>query len=82
MAKSRRSIDSPFFAPDEAADYLRIAASTLEHYRAHGTGPPYRKHGHRILYHRDELDAWSQGRKYHSTGAVPPQPATQLRAQK
>lgn len=64
----RPSIESPFLYGEEAAEYLRLSGRTLEYYRIHGGGPPYRKHGNRVVYHRSDLDAWSQGRKYHSTG--------------
>ena len=32
---------------------------TLENMRWQGTGPKFRKHGGRIVYHRDELKQWS-----------------------
>lgn len=49
-----------FFTTPEAAEYLRLAPKTLEKYRVTGDGPPFRKHGRRVLYHREELDAWSE----------------------
>lgn len=56
-----------FFTTTEAAEYLRLSAKTLEKYRVTGDGPPFRKHGRRVLYHRDELDAWSEEQTRRST---------------
>ncbi len=66
----RPSIESPFLYAEEAASYLRLSDRTLEFYRTHGGGPAYRKHGHRVVYHRAELDSWSAARKYTSTGGA------------
>jgi hypothetical protein len=41
-----------------AADYCGLAASTLEKLRVSGGGPAYIKLGRRVVYHRDDLDAW------------------------
>ena len=51
---------SPFMTPHEAAIYLRLSPRTLDNMRQRGTGPIYTKHGGRIVYHRDDLVAWSQ----------------------
>lgn len=42
----------------EAADYLRLAKSTLAKLRCIGGGPPYVQLGRRIAYRRADLDAW------------------------
>ncbi|MEM6585577.1 MAG: helix-turn-helix domain-containing protein [Pseudomonadota bacterium] len=55
---------SPFLNVEEAADYLGLTRSTLDHYRWAGGGPEYRKHGGRVLYHVDELNAWSENGRY------------------
>jgi hypothetical protein len=53
----------------EAADYLRLKKHTLENMRWQGTGPPFRKHGGRVFYHRAELKQWSdQARRRSSSG--------------
>lgn len=70
MAGTQKSPESPFLYAAEAALYLRLSERTLEYYRIYGGGPVYRKHGNRILYHRADLDGWSQGRKYTSTGGA------------
>ncbi|MGI9375929.1 MAG: helix-turn-helix transcriptional regulator [Tsuneonella suprasediminis] len=48
---------SPFLRAQEAADYLGLTRSTLEHYRWIGGGPSYRKHGGLVFYHIDDLSA-------------------------
>lgn len=57
---------------EEAADELRLKKHTLENMRWQGTGPPFRKHGGRVFYHRAELRAWSaQSRRRSSSGQRP-----------
>lgn len=60
-------IASPFFNADEAASYLRVSLRALENFRAGGDGPPYRKHGGRVVYHKDDLDRWSARRRFRSS---------------
>src|SRR5678815_1914772 len=60
---------SPFLTIAEAAELLRLKKHTLDNMRWQGTGPPFRKHGGRIFYHRDELTEWSKnGRRKSSSG--------------
>lgn len=60
---------SPFMTVDEAAHFLKLTRKTLDNFRWAGGGPKYRKHGGRVLYHRDELDSWSRAREYNNTGS-------------
>ncbi|MEM7729327.1 MAG: helix-turn-helix domain-containing protein [Pseudomonadota bacterium] len=53
---------SPFMTVEEAADYLRMKVSTLDAMRWRHEGPNYRKHGAKVLYHRDDLEHWSRSR--------------------
>jgi excisionase family DNA binding protein len=53
---------SPYFTPAEAAAYLRMEKSTLNAMRWRREGPNWRKHGGKVLYHRDALDRWSLSR--------------------
>lgn len=55
---------SPYLNAIEAANYLRISRRALQSYRINGEGPAYRKHGARVVYHRDDLDRWSGKRRY------------------
>jgi len=55
-------INSPYLTAEEAAEYLRLEARTINNMRWRGEGPNFRKHGGKVIYHRDDLDEWSQGR--------------------
>jgi hypothetical protein len=66
MSRQRRS---PFLTIAETAELLRLEKHTLDNMRWQGTGPPFRKHGGRIFYHRDEVIEWSKsGRRKSSSG--------------
>ena len=59
---AERKIDSPYYTPDEAAKYLRLEESTLNAMRWRKEGPPFRKHGGKVVYHREALEDWSRER--------------------
>jgi excisionase family DNA binding protein len=42
----------------EAAELLRAPVATLRYWRHLGTGPASFRLGRRVLYRRDDLDAW------------------------
>ena len=63
----KKSVTTPYLTAQEAAAYLRLKRSTIDHYRCSGAGPKYRKHGGRIAYHIDDLDAWSKSKSYNNT---------------
>ena len=52
---------------EEAAEFLRLKRSTLDHYRCEGRGPIYRKHGARVFYPKPDLIRWSERNSYAST---------------
>ena len=58
---------SPFLTTQEAASYLRISARTMENWRWSNDGPEYRKHGGTVVYHLEDLNAfstvWNKSRK-------------------
>lgn len=58
----------PFLNTRQSAHYLGLSARYLEHMRAHGTGPVFRRHGRFVVYHIGDLDAWSQSRSSASSG--------------
>jgi len=58
---------SPFLNVEEAAAYLRLKKRTLDNMRWQGVGPRFRKHGGCVVYHRDDLKAWSEGARRRST---------------
>jgi hypothetical protein len=55
--------DNPFLTIDETAELLRVNRRTLDNLRWQGDGPPFRRHGGRIVYHRDDVLAWSERRR-------------------
>ncbi len=65
---------SPFLNLSEAAAFLRLYPRTLDNMRQRGTGPLYSKHGSRIVYHRDDLVAWSNERRRRTTTEKEPRP--------
>jgi phage terminase Nu1 subunit (DNA packaging protein) len=58
---------SVFLTVAEAAELLRLKKRTLDNMRWQGTGPPFRKHGGRIFYHRDELIEWPRNSRRKSS---------------
>lgn len=50
-----------------AGQYLGLSPRTMEKMRVRGDGPPFRKHGNRVVYDIDDLDAWSEDRRRTST---------------
>ena len=52
---------------EDAAQYMGLATLTLAKMRLTGDTPPFFKVGRRVLYDRDELDAWLAQRKRRST---------------
>jgi len=58
---------SPFFNTLEASEFLRVKKRTLENMRWQGNGPVFRKHGGTVVYHRDDLVQWSEGKCRDST---------------
>jgi hypothetical protein len=57
---SSARLQSPFYTPVQAADFIKLSWRTLERMRRNGEGPAFRKHGRYIRYHIDDLEAWSQ----------------------
>jgi hypothetical protein len=62
----------PLFEPGAystplAADYLGLSPATLETLRIRGGGPPFSKLGRRVVYRREDLDAWLALRRRKST---------------
>jgi len=50
---------TPYFLEIEAANYLRMDIRTLRNHRNGNTGPAFRRHGGTLIYHENDLDAWS-----------------------
>ena len=47
---------------DEAAKILGLAPSTLAKLRLSGNGPVYCKLGRRVVYRKEDLEAWLESR--------------------
>jgi len=60
-----------FLNSKQAAEYLGLKPNTLAKMRVFGNGPKYRKHGFRVLYALDDLNAWSEASSRRSTSEIP-----------
>src|SRR3546814_13066185 len=49
----------PFLNTRQAGHYLGLTPRHLERLRAQGRGPNFRRHCRSVVYHIDDLDAWS-----------------------
>jgi excisionase family DNA binding protein len=58
---------SKYLTPPEAAQYIRLSASTLAKLRLYGGGPPFIRIGRAVRYSRAELDTYMQARIARST---------------
>lgn len=50
------------YSTPDAAAYLNLSVSTLEVWRCLGKGPRYCKIGRRVIYRREDLDAFLASR--------------------
>ena len=53
---------SPYLNTAQAAHYLGISVRSMQRMRARAKGPIPRRHARMVLYHIDDLQAWSSGR--------------------
>lgn len=73
MSTSLPANMSPLLTPEEAADYLRSNARTLERWRVVGSGPRFCKIGRVVRYHLEDLDQFvAQQRREHTTASAAP----------
>jgi excisionase family DNA binding protein len=56
-----------YLTTEEAAEFLRLSARTLEKHRSTGVGPRYRKFGRRVCYTIADLEAWAEARNFAMT---------------
>lgn len=57
-----------YLTTEQAAEYTKLAASTLTKKRLYGDGPPYLRPGlRRIIYKKADLDAWLESHRRTST---------------
>lgn len=53
---------SPYLNARQAAFFLKMSPRTLQRLRCRGEGPLVRRHARMVLYHVDDLEAWSRTR--------------------
>jgi predicted DNA-binding transcriptional regulator AlpA len=57
--QSNQEVSQKGFSVREASIYTGISVSTLNKWRMHtNNGPKYSKLGSRVIYPKDQLDAW------------------------
>ncbi len=56
-----------YLSTRRAAAFLGLSPRTLDRYRVTGEGPVYHRFGNRILYRREDLEAWAGARRVRST---------------
>ena len=54
----------------QLSEELQISERTLERKRCDGTGPNFKKAGRRVIYAREDVDAWLDAQTYTSTAEV------------
>ncbi|GFE94725.1 helix-turn-helix domain-containing protein [Acetobacter persici] len=57
----------PYLRGGEAAELIGVSIRTLEKYRCTGGGPPFLKVGFRVLYLREDVEAWLQRHRCQNT---------------
>ena len=65
---------NPKIRPQQAAEYLGFAVSTLAKKRLRGDGPIYSKVGRIVLYEKTDLDSWVAANRRASTSDEPELP--------
>ncbi len=50
--------ENDYLDANETAALVRRPTSTLAYWRHRNEGPPYAKVGKRVLYRRDDVEAW------------------------
>lgn len=66
----KHQIVPQWFTTAEAADYLRLAESSLRTFRSIGKGPRYCKVGRYVRYRRDQLDDFMNGKNHNTSHEV------------
>jgi predicted DNA-binding transcriptional regulator AlpA len=59
-----------YLSERQASVYLGISDKTLQRHRINGTGPQFIKCGGRVLYDRNDCDAWMSSQKITSTAQI------------
>jgi len=56
-----------YLTQKELAAYLHLSERTLERHRVCGTGPRFLKLGRRVVYRRQDIEAWAAAHTVSST---------------
>lgn len=51
-----------YLTTKEAAEYMRYSEQTLENWRVSGCGPKWHKPENKVLYKKDDIDQWIEGK--------------------
>lgn len=63
--------NSPLATAEEAAEFLRTTTQRLAQDRYLGTGPRFVKHGRRVLYRWEDLNAYVEANLFQRTDDRP-----------
>jgi excisionase family DNA binding protein len=66
-SEGRMTMSDATLSAEEAAKFLGLATSTLAKLRLSGHGPVYCKLGRRVVYRREDLEAWLESRAVRNT---------------
>ena len=72
--------ESNYLSTRRAAAFLGLSPRTLDRYRVSGAGPAFHRFGNRILYRRDDLEAWASARRVASTSEADTRASTGARS--
>jgi hypothetical protein len=61
MSTSIVSLAESFLAEEQAAEIVQAKKQTLRAWRVRRKGPPFYKLNGRVLYKREDLEAWIEG---------------------
>lgn len=65
--EQRSECADDIFDTSEAAEYLKMSASSLNKMRVYGTGPAFCRAGRLVRYRRGDLNDWIIARRTNST---------------
>jgi excisionase family DNA binding protein len=63
------AVESPWFRPEAAAEYLGVALGTLRNWTS-ARYVPFARRGRVVRYHRDALDRWRAGGSCPGRGTI------------
>jgi predicted DNA-binding transcriptional regulator AlpA len=66
-SEGRMTMSDASLSAEEAAKFLGLAISTLAKSRGTGKGPVYCKLGRRVVYRKEDLEAWLESRVVRNT---------------